>query len=62
MGIFDRRPDPRTDKRPSSWLTSKRSESPGTEACKDCKGTGRSGFVTSEGATIVCGSCGGFGY
>lgn len=62
MSIFGRNPDTRTDKRPSSWLVSKRSERPATKACKDCNGTGRSGFVTGSGATIVCGTCRGFGY
>jgi hypothetical protein len=62
MGIFDRKPDPRNDKRPSSWLTSKRSESPGTKACGTCKGTGRSGYVNGKGETIVCPDCRGFGY
>jgi hypothetical protein len=62
MGMFERRPDPRKDTRPSSWLVSKRDESPGTKACKDCKGTGSSGFVNGKGETIACSSCGGFGY
>ena len=62
MSIFGRKPDTRDDKRPSSWLVSERSERPGTKACKDCNGTGRSGFVSDDGATITCGTCGGFGY
>jgi hypothetical protein len=62
MGIFDRRPDPNPDNRKSTWLTSERIEHPGTKECKDCKGTGSSGFVSESGATIVCPSCRGFGY
>jgi hypothetical protein len=63
MSIFGRLPDPRAgDGSKSSWLTSEESEHPGTKECKTCKGSGRSGFVTGDGATIVCGSCRGFGY
>ena len=62
MSLFGRKPDTRDDKRPSSWLVSRRSEVPGTKACGTCKGTGRSGFVTEKNETIVCPDCRGFGY
>jgi hypothetical protein len=51
-----------TDRRKSSWLTTKRLDAPGTPECKDCKGTGSSGWLTARGETIVCPSCRGFGY
>jgi hypothetical protein len=60
--MFSRHPDPRNDKRPSSWLVSKRSEEPATKACGPCKGTGSSGYVNDKGETITCSSCHGFGY
>lgn len=62
MGIFDRIKDRDPDKRPSTWLVVERDGHPGTKACKDCKGTGSSGFVNGNGETIACPSCRGFGY
>lgn len=62
MSIFGRKPDPDPDRRKSDWLVMEQSKRPGTEACKDCKGTGSSGFVSAKGETIACESCGGFGY
>ena len=50
------------DRRLSSWLKSKRLDSPGTKACGTCKGTGHSGWETAKGETIVCPDCRGFGY
>jgi hypothetical protein len=54
--------DPRKDRRPSAWLASERASRPGTKACRKCKGTGRSGWVTAQGATVACPGCNGFGY
>lgn len=51
-----------TSRRLSSWLKSKRLDSPGTPACGTCKGTGTSGWKDDQGRTIVCPDCGGLGY
>jgi hypothetical protein len=51
-----------TNRRKSSWLKTKQADHPGTPACKECKGTGSSGWKTAKGETIVCPSCRGFGY
>jgi len=51
-----------TDRRKSSWLTSKRLDSPSTPQCGTCNGTGSSGWKNARGELIVCPDCRGFGY
>lgn len=51
-----------TDRRQSSWLTSKRLDAPATPKCGECNGTGSSGWLNANGETIACPSCRGFGY
>lgn len=46
----------------SDHLKSRRRNHPDQAACARCAGTGRSGWRTEKGETIVCESCRGFGY
>ena len=49
-------------KNKSDWLSSARAADATVEECAKCGGTGSTGAKNSKGETIVCPSCGGFGY